>query len=215
MAVEFGGEPLHLLPDRAIWWPREQSVIVADVHLGKDAAFRKAGFPVPSGGSEKDLRRLDELIAVTSARRLIVLGDFIHAKNSHQPELSEVVSRWRQSHATVSMLLIRGNHDRSAGRLPVDWNIPETEEPFADSGLILSHGPRYDQPLPVLAGHVHPVVILNDHDRSTVRVPCFVFDESRCAILPAFGSFTGGHPMDRQEGRRLFLTSGKRVVLVR
>ena len=215
VVVEFGNELLHLLPDRAIWWPFGQALIVADVHLGKDAAFRKAGFPVPAGGSVKDLGRLDHMLAMTGARRLIVLGDLIHAKHSYQPELFEAVLRWRQIHSSIEMLLVRGNHDRSAGLLPVEWDIREMQELTGDSGLMLSHQPRYDQNLPVLAGHIHPVVILRDHDRSTVRVPCFVFDEKCCAILPAFGTFTGGHPMDRQAGRRLFLTSGKKVVAVK
>ena len=58
VSVEFGGEALLLLPDRAVYWASRKTLIVADVHLGKGNTFRKAGLPVPAGSSEKDLRRL-------------------------------------------------------------------------------------------------------------------------------------------------------------
>ena len=43
------GERLHLLPERAVWWPAAGLLLVADVHLGKAATFRRLGQPVPAG----------------------------------------------------------------------------------------------------------------------------------------------------------------------
>jgi DNA ligase-associated metallophosphoesterase len=212
LAIDFGPEHLLLLPDRAVWWPARRTLVVADVHLGKGAAFRKAGLPVPAGGSEKDLRRLDALLALTAVERLVVLGDLVHARASHQTELFDAVSRWRERNRAVTMMLVRGNHDRGAGRVPSSWEIQEAEEPYDDAGMIFSHEPRHDAASPVLSGHVHPVFAVRDFDRSTVRVPCFVFDEARCAVLPAFGTFTGGQLMRRESGRRIFLAVGKSVV---
>jgi DNA ligase-associated metallophosphoesterase len=200
-----------LLPDRAVYWPQRESLIVADVHLGKGTAFRHAGVPVPAGSSSKDLGRLSALMQQTAARRLVILGDLIHGRTSHQRELCDSIAEWRANHAEIEMLLVRGNHDRSAGRLPVEWNIPEVEEPVADVILTLSHVPRYEQAMPVLAGHLHPVKSMQDFDRSSVRVPCF-HESQRCLVLPAFGSFTGGACVNLREGDRCFLTSGKAVV---
>jgi DNA ligase-associated metallophosphoesterase len=214
MAIRLGGVPLQLLPDRAIWWPARQTLVVADVHLGKGAAFRKAGLPVPAGSSEKNLRRLDALLAMTAAQRLVVLGDLVHARSSHDAGLLDAVTRWREARAEVAMLLIRGNHDRSAGRVPAAWSTVEQEEPFEEGELTFSHQPRCDLPAPVLAGHIHPVVSLRDFDRSTLRVPCFVIESDRCLTLPAFGAFTGGFAMKRAEGQRLYVTSGKKVICV-
>jgi DNA ligase-associated metallophosphoesterase len=212
--IKFGGVALQLLPDRAVWWGARRTLIVADVHLGKGSAFRQAGLPVPAGSSEKNLRRLDALLAMTGAVRLVILGDLVHARSSHDAGLLEGVSRWREGHGGVSMLLIRGNHDRSAGRLPSAWKIVEEEEPFEEGELVFSHRPRADERKPVLAGHVHPVVSLRDFDRSTLRAACFVVEGDRCLTLPAFGMFTGGFAMKRTEGRRLYLTSGKNVICV-
>jgi uncharacterized protein len=214
VSIEFGRESLRLLPSRAVWLPERETVVVADVHLGKGAAFRSGGLPVPTGNSVKDLNRLGDLLTATGARRLVVLGDLVHARTSHQPELFESVRRWRSKWREAEVLLVRGNHDRSAGPAPMDWGIREVEEPFDDGGILLSHYPHCDGKLPVLAGHVHPVFRVADFDGSSVRVPCFVFDEDVCAVLPSFGSLTGGHPIGPKEGRRVFLATSNRITAV-
>ena len=57
------GETLHLHADRALYWPRRRMLIVADVHLGKAAAFRSHGIPIPRGTTQKNLQRLRPFLA--------------------------------------------------------------------------------------------------------------------------------------------------------
>jgi metallophosphoesterase superfamily enzyme len=64
----------------------------------------------------------------------------------------------------------------------------------------------------VLCGHVHPAYSLVDFDGSRVRLPCFVIDDPHCAMLPAFGTFTGGTTVKAAEGRKIFVASGRRVL---
>ncbi len=210
--IEFGNERLILLADRALHWPARDALVLADVHLGKDASFRAAGMPVPAGNSTKDLSRIEKLIALTSARRLIILGDLVHARTSHQAELAEAFSRWRELHAGLEIMLVRGNHDRHAGPPPVDWNIEQVPEPFDAGDLILTHHPDLvDQP--VLCGHVHPSIAVRDFDRTYVSMCCFVADQKQL-ILPAFGSFTGGYKVRGEPGRKIYALAGKSIVLM-
>jgi DNA ligase-associated metallophosphoesterase len=210
--IHFGAEPLTLLADRALYWPAHRSLILADVHLGKDASFRAAGMPVPAGNSTKDLARIEKLIAETNAEQLVVLGDLVHNRASHQPELAAAFSRWRSAHRHLEILLIRGNHDRRAGPPPVDWQLKELHEPLDAGPFIFAHEP---QPAgkPVMCGHVHPAVAVRDFDRSYATLCCFVVDENQM-ILPAFGSFTGGYKMHAEPGRRIYALAGKSVVLL-
>ncbi|MEN8721125.1 MAG: metallophosphoesterase, partial [Oceanococcaceae bacterium] len=105
--------PLHLLPERAIWWPVAQALLVADVHWGKGAALRRAGVAVPQGSTADDLMRLDALLARYPVRQLIVLGDLVH-RVPHDGDLAWVrsVRAWRERHAPLRMRLVLGNHDR-------------------------------------------------------------------------------------------------------
>jgi DNA ligase-associated metallophosphoesterase len=208
--IEFGGQQLILLGDRAVHWPARQTLVLADVHLGKDASFRAAGVPVPAGNSSKDLARIESLLLQTSARRLVILGDLIHSKASHQPELAEAFTRWRNAHKRLEILLIRGNHDRRAGPSPADWHINQYAEPHDDGPFNLSHYPQLSEK-PLLCGHVHPTVAIRDFDGSCVTMPCFVADPCQL-MFPAFGSFTGGHKMHSVPDRRIYAVMGKLVI---
>ena len=64
-----------------LWWPAARMVMVADVHFGKAATFRRAGQPVPHGTTADNLARLDALLAATGADHLVFLGDFLHARS--------------------------------------------------------------------------------------------------------------------------------------
>lgn len=211
MEIDFAGHALRLLPDRAVWWAAESSVLVADVHLGKAAAFRSTGLPVPSGATNKDLSRLTRILEQTAAKQLIIIGDFFHARRGRNDDIAAAIARWRETHRDVNVQLIRGNHDLASGCCPAEWDIEEIDGQATIDGVALSHHPDPECELPLIAGHVHPYVWLRDFDGSMVSWPCFVF-ESRAAILPAFGSFTGGYRLSNEPGRRIFLPVNGRVV---
>src|SRR5262249_50769057 len=44
--VEIAGERVTLLAERAAYWQRTRTLLVADTHFGKAATFRAAGIPV-------------------------------------------------------------------------------------------------------------------------------------------------------------------------
>ena len=134
-----GGERVALHAERALHWPRERTVFVADVHLGKAAAFRAGGVPLPRGSTAADLARLTRLIERTSAARLVVLGDFLHAKPAASRRSPTRSSRGAARHATIDVVLVRGNHDARAGDPPADWNVRCVDEPYALPPFLACH----------------------------------------------------------------------------
>ena len=114
--VEVQGESLLLLPERALFWERTGTLIAADVHLGKAASFRAAAIPLPGGTTTATLLRLSTALAHTGARRLLLLGDFFHAKSGRASRTLAAIADWRSRHADLEIVLIRGNHDRGAKR---------------------------------------------------------------------------------------------------
>jgi DNA ligase-associated metallophosphoesterase len=210
-SITFANESLLLLPDRAVYWPGRKMLLLADVHLGKAASFRSFGLPIPEGSTTKDLLRISKLLGATGAERLVILGDLLHAKSGRQPVVIDAITSWRSGLSSIQMTLVRGNHDRNSGPTPSQWEIEEVEEPLIDQGFVFTHDKPCDEDLPTFAAHIHPMVYLPDFDGSVATAPCFVFDE-RCAILPAFGTFTGGCKVSHEPGRRLFLVAPGRVV---
>lgn len=188
--LTLAGERVHLLPDRALYWPRAATLFVADVHLGKAAAFRAGGIPLPRGSTHADLERLTALLAGTGAQRLVVLGDFLHAAAGRVHALDEAFRAWRERHAALTLVLIRGNHDDHAGDPPPAWGIDVAPEPHPLAPFLACHLPVEPRTGYALCGHVHPGVRLSGAAEVSVRLPCFVIGPRR-AILPAFGGFTG------------------------
>lgn len=215
--LEWADERLRLLPERAAWWPRRRTLLVSDMHLGKPAAFRAGGVPVPDGCAAADLTRLDALVERLGAERLVILGDFLHAKAGRSPETLGVLGEWRARRAGLDVLLIRGNHDDRAGDPPAELGFRIVDEPAADAAdgpIAFTHYP--DCPTEgraAVCGHLHPAVQLLGAVESP-RAVCFWARPDRL-VLPAFGSFTGTAVVRPVEGDRVFAVGEGEVVEVR
>jgi DNA ligase-associated metallophosphoesterase len=210
--VEVGGEHLVLLADRAIWWPAQRALLVADAHVGKAATFRRLGVPVPRGSTSETLSRLSTLIERHAAQRVIFLGDFLHSRHAHAAATQGAAARWRAQHPALELTLVRGNHDDRAGDPPATLGITCVDEPLRLGGLALCHHPQVVDSAYVLAGHLHPCTSVGrGFDR--LRLACFHFGP-HCGVLPAFGAFTGMHPIGWADGDRVYVVAGDRVALL-
>lgn len=211
--VQVAGESLLLLPEKAIYWPREKMLIIADIHFGKAASFRALGVPVPRGTTSENLAGLDALVAAHGARQVVFLGDFLHARAAHAGSTQLAMLAWRQRHPELELMLVRGNHDLHAGDPAAALGMTLVDEPHAIGPFAFCHHPGVDAPGYGLAGHVHPVYVLATRF-DTLRLPCFVVGEQGL-ILPSFGAFTGGHAVKPGPGDRIYVTSGDAVHAVR
>ncbi len=210
LEAEGGGERLWLLPECAAFWPRERTLLVADAHIGKDAAFRSAGLAVPHGPTGDDLAQLAVLIERYRPARLVFLGDLMHNRSARDAAAADFIE-WRNRFTELDVVLVRGNHDRHAGDPNREWKVRCVDEPYRMRGLALCHVPRAVVGGYVIAGHVHPAARLNGRGRDSLRLPCFFFTESY-AIMPAFGSFTGMADVTPSPQDRLFVAAGSQVI---
>ncbi len=208
---EVAGAAVVMLPQRALWLPGYDTVLVADLHWGKAAAFRAAHVPVPAGTTSSDLIRLSAVLETTGARRLVVLGDLLHARSGRHHETMNVIAQWRARHAAVHMLLIRGNHDLQAGDPPSELDFVCTNLPWRAGPFVGVHEPAPHDTAYVLAGHLHPNVTLRGRGRTSTRLPAFAFGPT-VGLLPAFSSFTGGGMYEPQPTDDLFVIAENEVL---
>jgi DNA ligase-associated metallophosphoesterase len=210
LPLHITGNNLLLLAEKAIYWPQQKALLIADVHFGKAAAYRALGQPVPHGTTEANLQRINVLLERYDCAQVIFLGDFLHAPKSHAPATLAILSQWRQNHADLRCLLIRGNHDLKAGDPPAYLRIEVVAEPYVLGNLALRHTPQAQDEYHVIAGHVHPVFSLQGKGRQSLRVPCFQHSAD-ITLLPSFGDFTGGYAIDAENGKRIFVTDGQGI----
>lgn len=209
--IEVVGERLWLLAERAVFRPNTQSLFVADLHLGKPAAFRAAGLPVPEDVTQSDLERLTKAVTLSGASRLVILGDLIHARSGQTARTVEAFAEWRNRHPELDVLLVRGNHDRHCKELPAEWKTSVAEDRVVDGPFVYCHWPDECGEGYVLGGHVHPIAVMAGRGRQRIRLRCFAVGERRM-ILPAFGSFTGGASGGPQPSDRVFLVADDCIV---
>jgi DNA ligase-associated metallophosphoesterase len=208
--IQLQDEDLHLLPEKAVFWPRQKALLIADLHLGKVNHFRKSGVAVPPSANDQNTAALIEVIQKTRPERTIFLGDLFH---SHYNEEWEVLRQIRGHFAACSFELVVGNHDILSPvqyeRLGINLHANELKlGPF-----LLTH-----QPVEVgpdrgynLAGHLHPGVRLVGKARQSLTLPCFCFGD-RAGILPAFGSFTGLYRLRLKKSDQVYVIAEKKVM---
>lgn len=204
IALQLAGAELWLLADKAIFYPAERALLIADAHFGKAAAYRRLGQPVPHGTTDDNVRRLDAMLNAYDCQQLIFLGDFLHAPESHAAATLAALQAWRERHPSLAITLIRGNHDKRAGDPPGELRMEVVPEPLLLGPFALQHEPDPHPSHYVLAGHVHPAYRLYGKGRQRLRLPCFYLQRDVC-LLPAFGAFTGGMNIERQENSRVYV----------
>jgi DNA ligase-associated metallophosphoesterase len=184
-SFQFNGEEMRLAGDRALFWPRENALLVADLHLEKASFFAKHGQMLPPYDSRETLGRIADALLATGARRVFCLGDNFHDSAGTlrlEPHAAGMLAALTRA---TDWVWITGNHDtdavHAAGTLADELEV---------SGVILRHRTKRGETRPELSGHYHPKLMITTGRRRIAR-PCAVASESRL-ILPAFGALTGG-----------------------
>jgi len=187
----FAGHEFLLGQGRALYWPAERALLVADLHLEKASWYARAGQMLPPYDSRDTLERLADAVRVTGARRVITLGDNFHDDDgalrldAHATGMLEALTR------ALDWVWITGNHDAEllkgfGGTIVAELDV---------GGIVLRHEARAGETAPELSGHYHPKLRVDLRGRHIAR-PCAVLGRgahgAERMILPAFGSLAGG-----------------------
>ena len=206
-------QKLIMIPDRALFWKQEKTLIVADPHFGKAQHLRDLGIPVPCGTTSCDLNRLSRLILEFNPINLLFLGDLTHDKIDSPTEFNRLIARWRNQHGTLNLLLVSGNHDRRSVGPPAPFEFNQIANKILFEPFCFVHKPESTASHYTIAGHLHPAVSMRGRGRLKETLPCYYFGD-RYAILPAFGSFTGNQTIRPTAVDQIYVIAGDEVLEV-
>jgi DNA ligase-associated metallophosphoesterase len=182
--LSLGEAALVADPSGALYWPAEQTLVVADLHLEKGSYFANRGVMLPPYDTAATLSALESVITYYQPRRVIALGDSFHDQLGGK-RLSQIsrdtLSSMQQGRDWV---WISGNHDPER----ISGIGGDFAECLALGSLVFRHQPGLQEN--EIVGHYHPVARISVRGRS-LRRRCFAGSKHRL-VMPAFGAFTGG-----------------------
>ena len=163
----------------ALYWPAEEALIIADLHVQDAAAYAERSVQLPSNDGHDKLTRLAEVIDHFAARTVIALGGDSRLSGENHDTLRIIQDGvewiWITENTDSQFTDRLGGHIRDHIRL---------------GGVSLRHRPKPGVATHEIAGHLLPAAKFSLHGYS-IRRPCFIANGLRL-VLPAFDSFTGG-----------------------
>lgn len=190
----------------ALFWNEKNTLLIADVHLGKVMHFRKNGFAIPNEALHKNFEKLIEVVDLFKASTILFLGDLFHSTKNSEWDL---FVNWAKE-CTCEIVLIAGNHDIIDAHNYENNGIKVVDYIRMDD-FILTHHPTEVEGMFNFSGHIHPGIVLRGLGRGHLKLPCF-FQRKNQMILPAFGAFTGLGIMKPQEGDVIFAVTKEEIV---
>jgi DNA ligase-associated metallophosphoesterase len=197
-----------LHPAGGLYWNEANLLMISDIHLGKVSHFRKYGTAVPRQAIAENFSLLSHTLDFFRPAKLFFLGDLFHSYLNAEWQLFE---KW-VAKTGIPMMLIAGNHDIICPSKYEGLGIPMVSELEIDQ-FLLTHHPCERHGYFNFSGHVHPAIRLRGKGRQSLRLPCF-FKRHSQLILPAFGSFTGTHILDKKKGDEVYAIADGQVIKI-
>lgn len=180
------GHIMKPLPAGALYWEDERTLLVADLHLEKGAAFAALGMLLPPYDTRATLDRLTKVIEVVQPWRVVALGDSFHRSDSAASLPAEDLATLLGLQRRREWFWICGNHDPHLP-MSIGGTVCAT---LTIRGLTLRHEPSPAASSREIAGHLHPVARIARRG-AVIRRRCFATDGNRL-VMPAFGAYAGG-----------------------
>ncbi|NEU57596.1 metallophosphoesterase [Halorussus sp. MSC15.2] len=187
--------------DRAVYLLDEDALVVADLHVGRDAA---SAVELPLGERADMTERLADLLAAFDPREVVVAGDLLHAFDRVPEGVADTVAALRETvEATGARLVaVRGNHDSMLDSvLDAEGIAPRDEYRVGDTVVHHGHAEPAAEAARYVVGHDHPAIEIEGK-----RHPCLLFGPETfrgadVVVLPAFNRLAPGTTVNGMRAR--------------
>ncbi len=207
LKIALKSECFFLLPQKAIYRPAQQELILSDLHLGKAAHFRKNGIPLPTPSKSKDLEILQQLINHWQPQKIIILGDLFHSDYNLEWDL---FGQFLNLNLQITFVLVKGNHDILHKKIYNIVNLTVLDK-IEEQNYIFTHHPLKNANKINFCGHIHPAIKISGKAKQYITLPCFYYGNNNF-VLPAFGSLTGLFVLKPEKNSTYYLVGNSKVV---
>ena len=183
---------IRITKDYALWLEEEETIAIADLHLGFEGVLYEEGFAMPRFQKDEMLKRLKGIVKRYNPKKMVVNGDLKHEFSRNLPqewnEVSEVLDCLE---GNTELHFTRGNHDNYLMTILAKRDL-ELPKVLRWKGITFAHGHESLEWKGLLViGHEHPSVKLKDEIGAFIKVPCYLVGEN-VIVLPAFSPLAYG-----------------------
>lgn len=181
--------------DRAAYLPGEDALVVADLHVGRDA---DSAVEIPLGERADLTDRLAALLEAFDPAQVVFAGDVLHAFDRLPEGIEETFANLRATvaDAGAELVVVRGNHDGmldALGAFDVD-----ARDAYRVGDTVVCHGHERPEiggsadPARYVVGHDHPAIEIEGKRRPCLLYGPGSFRGADVLMLPAFNRLAPG-----------------------
>lgn len=208
MKIIINNQDFILHQSGAVFWEKEKTLLISDVHLGKVAHFRKHGMAIPNDAIFENFTRLKTVLELFNPKTIVFLGDLFHSKINNEWDF---FVEWRNQYSQ-KIILVEGNHDIIDKQKYADLDI-EIYAALEIDNFLLTHHPTEKEGFLNFCGHIHPGIKLKGLGRQFLSLPCFFLKPNQL-IFPAFGEFTGNSYLTPSENDKVYAITREGIIEV-
>ncbi|MFA9415056.1 metallophosphoesterase [Natrinema sp. HArc-T2] len=186
--------------DRAVFVPAAETLVLADVHLGK-AAASSVDAPIDDGADIRE--RLERLLTETDPKTVVIAGDLLHSFARLPRGVEHDLDRLLETvdAAGAEVVVTPGNHDTILetafdGETALEYEL-------ADGETVACHG--HERPKTTadryIVGHDHPALSIEGRKRPCVLYGPDTYEGADVLVLPAFTRLAAGTTVNQLAGR--------------
>ncbi len=172
----------------------DNSLIIADLHLGIEGVLEEKGVAIPSLQIGDIIDEITELLEELMPNELIIAGDLKHEFSMNIPEEWKDVKRFIESVIEYTEVkVIRGNHDNFLQTILSKYDI-DFMESYSIGDFSVIHGNKEVDSERIIMGHEHPSIKLR-HEGGIYSYRAFLHcrnEEREVWVLPHFSPILSG-----------------------
>lgn len=189
------------LIDSCLYFEKERTLILSDLHIGIEELMNKQGVLIPRLQFREMISRLEPILKKLKIDKIIIAGDLKHEFGSiSQTEWANTLDFLDLLDKYSSeIILILGNHDHVLGPIASIKNL-KTFPYYCFSNVFVCHGDilfnnsDYKKSKVLIIGHEHPAIGLKEESRIE-NFKCFLigkYEDKKLVVLPSFNGVTMG-----------------------
>lgn len=186
---------VELLPGGAARLTEDNVIVVADMHLGCEAALEHEGLSLPRLQTKKLTQYMKDLVSETAPAKVIVAGDLKHNFSRNLDQEWQDVDRFVEMLKDLAPIeVVRGNHDNYLGQILRRHGTSLRPDEIMQGGVRILHGHKGSRSdTPTIMGHIHPSIRLVDEVGAAFKDQCFLYHPGMdLLILPALSIVAPG-----------------------